>query len=177
MQELAPDSFVEFVESRSASLLRAAWLLTGDAGRAEDLLQTALTATWLRWGTVVARGDPERYVRRILYTTYVTWWRRRWRYEVPSPQPPEFAERYDVANDEAARDAVRRALGALSRQQRAIVVLRYVEQRSVVETAEIMGCSQATVKVQASRALAKLRRDPHLRLDTTVSMDVKEATR
>ncbi len=68
--------FADFVTARSAALLRSAWLLTGDAGRAEDLLQTVLAGAWRRWSTVVAAGHPEAYLRRALFTTYVSWWRR-----------------------------------------------------------------------------------------------------
>jgi DNA-directed RNA polymerase specialized sigma24 family protein len=81
---LPPDGFAEFVAARSAALLRTAWLLTGDAGRAEDLLQTALAASWRRWRHVVAGGYPEAYVRRAIVTAYLSWWRRRWRAEVPA---------------------------------------------------------------------------------------------
>src|SRR5688500_18850770 len=100
-----PDGFVEFVAGRSAPLLRSAWLLTGDAGRAEDLLQTALAAAWRRWNRI---DDPEAYVRRALFTTYLTWWRRRWRAEYPAQDPPERVATGDVAGEIATRDAVRR---------------------------------------------------------------------
>ena len=159
-------SFAQFVAERSASLLRAAWLLTGDEGKAEDLLQTVLTRVWPHWSRVEAGGNPEGYVRRALYTTYLTWWRRRWRMEVPAAAPQERADRADLAGAHATRDAVIRALVGLSRQQRAVVVLRYAEDRSVAETAEVLGCSPDTVKVQAARALARLRVNPHLRDDT-----------
>jgi RNA polymerase sigma-70 factor (sigma-E family) len=159
-----PDGFVEFVATRSSVLLRNAWLLTGDTGRAEDLLQTVLALVWPRWERVVAGGNPEAYIRRVLFTTYLSWRRRRWRFEVPTSALPEHGDRTDVAGDSADRDAVRRALGRLSRQQRAVVVLRYVEDLSIAETAELLGCSGATVKVQAGRALAALRADPNLQL-------------
>ncbi len=160
-----PDGFAEFVVSRSPALLRTAWLLTGDAGRAEDLLQTVLAATWRRWDQVTAGGNPEGYVRKGLYHTYLTWWRRRWRAEVPAAVPPETADHADLAGEQATRDAVRRALARLPRQRRAIVVLRYAEDRSVADTATLLGCSPETVKVQSARALAALRADPSLRLD------------
>ncbi|MGW0507328.1 SigE family RNA polymerase sigma factor [Micromonospora sp. NPDC003241] len=160
-----PEGFAEFVATRSAALLRSAWLLTGDAGRAEDLLQTVLAAAWQRWSTVSA-GHPEAYLRRALFTTYVSWWRRRWRAEVPSAVPPEQAVPDDPARESADRDALRRALARLSRQQRAIVVLRYAEDLSVERTAEVLGCSTNTVKVQSSRALRSLRTDPNLDLFT-----------
>lgn len=163
-----PDGFADFVAARSGALLRTAWLLTGDAGRAEDLLQTALAATWRRWRPTVADGDPEAYVRRALVTTYASWWRRRWRGEVPTEVLPEAACVGDVAATVADRDAVRRALGRLSRQQRAVVVLRYAEDLSIEETARLLGCSEATVKVQSARALATLRADTTLRLSEEV---------
>jgi RNA polymerase sigma-70 factor (sigma-E family) len=159
-----PDGFVEFVAARSGVLLRSAWLLTGDMGKAEDLLQTVLALVWPRWARVAEGGNPEAYVRRVLFSTYLSWWRRRWRFEVPSPALPDAGDRTDLAGDSANRDALQRALARLSRQQRAVVVLRYVEDLSVAETAQLLGCSPATVKVQASRALAALRTDPNLRV-------------
>ena len=119
MTRLPPEDFDEFIRVRSPALLRSAWLLTGDAGRAEDLLQTALARVWPRWAKVVAGTSPDTYVRRVLYTTYLSWYRRRWRFEVPTGASGEPADRSDVAGEAAQRDAVRRALAALSRQQRA----------------------------------------------------------
>jgi RNA polymerase sigma-70 factor (sigma-E family) len=161
-----PDGFVEFVAVRSPVLLRCAWLLTGDGGRAEDLLQTTLALVWPKWRRVAEGGNPEAYVRRVLFSVYLSWRRRRWRYELPSASVPDHGDGTDLAGDSAVRDAVHRALGRLSRQQRAVVVLRYLEDLSVAETADLLGCSAATVKVQAGRALATLRGDPHLRLST-----------
>ncbi|RKN42140.1 SigE family RNA polymerase sigma factor [Micromonospora endolithica] len=158
-----PEGFAEFVTARSDALLRSAWLLTGDTGRAEDLLQTVLADAWRRWAAIAAVGHPEAYLRRALFTTYVSWWRRRWRGEIPGP-PPDEPGYGDMAGDSANRDALRRALARLTRQQRAVVVLRYVEDLSVEQTAELLGCSPGTVKVQASRALRTLRADPHLEL-------------
>ena len=89
----ARDSFVEFVSIWSTGLLRCAWLLTGDAGRAEDLLQTALTTAWQHWYSIERADNPEAYVRRVIFTTYVAWWRRRWRSELPSGELPEVARK------------------------------------------------------------------------------------
>jgi DNA-directed RNA polymerase specialized sigma24 family protein len=111
----AADSFAEFVTERSAGLLRSAWLLTGDGGRAEDLLQTALAAAWLRWPRL-ASGNPDAYVRRVLFSTYLSWRRRRWRFEMPAAVLPDAGGRLDVAGEAAQRDVVRRALAGLSRQ-------------------------------------------------------------
>jgi RNA polymerase sigma-70 factor (sigma-E family) len=170
---VASDDFAEFVAQRSAGLLRSAWLLTGDAGRAEDLLQTALAAAWPRWSRI-SDGNPEAYVRRILFSTFLSWRRRRWRFEVPSAAPPEVGARDDVAGESAERDAVRRALAGLTRQQRAVVVLRYVEDLSVAETAQLLGCSTGNVRVQASKALAALRLNPHMVGQTSSSRSIDE---
>jgi len=161
-----PASFVEFVQARSDALLTSAWLLTGDTGRAEDLLQTALTKAWRNWRAVQRAHSPEAYVRRVIFTTYVSSWRRRWRAELPSDTVPDVAGVHDVATDVATRDAVTRALAGLSRQSRAIVILRYVEDRPVAEVADLLGCSPGTVKTLASRAMAALRQDPQLALTT-----------
>jgi RNA polymerase sigma-70 factor (sigma-E family) len=159
-----PAGFTEFVASCSAALMRAAWLLTGEHQLAEDLLQTTLATAWRRWPRISATDNPAGYVRRILVTTYVSWWRRRWRHEYPAASLPDHpVEGIDHAANLAQRDAIRRALAKLSRQQRAVVVLRYAEDLSVAQTAEVLACSQNTVKVQASRALAVLRADEVLR--------------
>jgi RNA polymerase sigma-70 factor (sigma-E family) len=168
-----PDGFAEFVALRSAALLRTAWLLTGDPTRAEDLLQSALAAVWRRWRHVPPTGDPQAYVRRTMVNLYASWWRRRWRGEVPTALPPEPAGTGpELAGAVANRDAVRRALARLSRQQRAVVVLRYAEDLSVEETARVLGCSPGTVRVQAFRALAELRADPGLRPAVPASAEV-----
>jgi RNA polymerase sigma-70 factor (sigma-E family) len=157
-----PDGFAEFVAARSHVLLRAAWLLTGDTGKAEDLLQIALARSWQHWGRI-AQGNPEGYIRRVLFTTYLSWWRRHWRAEVPSAAPPERASTDDVAAGFASRDGLHRALAGLTRRQRAVIVLRYVEDRSVADTAALLGCSEGTVKTLAFRALNTLRADATVR--------------
>ncbi|MGH3504730.1 MAG: SigE family RNA polymerase sigma factor [Nocardioidaceae bacterium] len=159
--EDAHSSFDEFVAARSFALWRSAWLLTGDAQRAEDLVQAALAKVWPHWSRVSGRGSPEAYLRRVLFTTYVAWWHRRWNGEVPTAQLPEGA-----GADEAATVAVRRdvlaALQQLPRGQRAVVVLRYFEDLSEAEAAEVLGCSVGTIKSQAHKALAALRTSPRL---------------
>lgn len=103
----------------------------------------------------------------------MSWWRRRWRAELPAAAPPETSDRLDLAAATADRDAVRRALARLSRQQRAVVVLRFVEDLSVERTAELLGCSIGTVKVQTGRALRSLRADPQLRLPSEQEEEVE----
>ena len=148
--------FDSFVDVRSPALLRTAYLLVHDEGLAEDLLQTSLMKAWFAWGRI--DGDPEPYVRRILVTTSASWWRRKWIGETPTarlperPAPPLSADRQDLWD----------AIGHLPRRQRAVVVLRYLEDRTEVETAYLLGCSLGTVKSQCARALAKLRLDEAL---------------
>lgn len=146
--------FDAFVSARSDVLWRSAWLLTGDSHRAEDLLQTALAKCWPSWDKVNASGSFEAYVRRTLFTTYAAWWRRRWNGELATDDLPE---RTSLEPDLALRRDLMTALGRLSRGQRAVVVLRYFEDLTEREVAEILGCSIGTVKSQASRAMQALR--------------------
>ena len=152
-------TFEEFVQLRGDRLLGTAYLLTRDHSLADDLLQTALAKAWPAWGRIT--GDPEAYVRKILVNTYASWWRRRWRGEVPTEVLPEIHDAPREA-DLGERDEMWTALGRLPRRQRAAVVLRYYEGLSEAETAAVLGCSLGTVKSQTSRALAKLRVDPTL---------------
>jgi RNA polymerase sigma-70 factor (sigma-E family) len=150
-----PEGFEAFIAARSPALLRTAYLLVHDEGRAEDLLQTALTKAWFAW--VRIEGDPEPYVRRILVTTSASWWRRRWVGEQPTAHLPEHG-----AEDRTPEQDLWHAVGNLPPRQRAVVVLRYLEDRSETETAQLLGCSPGTVKSQCAKALAKLRMDPAL---------------
>ncbi|OLP38743.1 hypothetical protein BJM39_23825, partial [Salmonella enterica subsp. enterica serovar Javiana] len=126
----ARPTFEEFVVARATVLLRTAWLLTGDHQLAEDLLQTALAKTWPHWSRIGATGlgAYERYVRKVMLTTYLAWWRRRWNAERPTatlPEPRSPANRPVEAV--AARQDVLAALATLPRGQRAVVVLRYFD--------------------------------------------------
>jgi RNA polymerase sigma-70 factor (sigma-E family) len=154
-----PDRFAEFVATRSTRLLRTAYLLTHDWAHAEDLLQTSLAKTWFAWRRI--HSDPEPYVRRVMVNTYATWWRRRWNGEQPTRDMPERTGRdeYSPIDD---RHWLWAALRRLPRRQRAVVVLRFFEDLSEADTAEILGTSIGTVKSQTARALAKLRVDPTL---------------
>lgn len=150
--------FDAFVLARSRALLRTAYFLTGDEGRAEDLLQTALTKAWFAWRRI--DGSPEAYVRRVLVTTSASWWRRRWTRETPTDVLPEpVGSATDVP---AGEQDLWNAVGNLPARQRAVVVLRYVEDRTEVETAQLLDCSVGTVKSQCAKALAKLRLDAAL---------------
>jgi RNA polymerase sigma-70 factor (sigma-E family) len=147
--------FEEFVAGRGQALQRFGYALTGDWALAEDLLQTALAKAYPRWSRVL-RDDPEAYVRKIMLNTWSSWWRRRWRGELPTLQLPEVAapDRYA---DVDSRQALRAALAQLPPGQRAVVVLRYHQDLPEAQVAELLGIAAGTVKSQAARALAALR--------------------
>ena len=147
------DGFRAFVRARSGALGRTAYLLTGDVHLAEDLLQTALYRAAQRWERLVAGGNPEAYVRRILYTEHVSWWRRR-KVQEAYGELPEVAARTD---DPELRLALRDALSRLTPKQRAVLVLRFYEDLSESQAAAVLGCGVGTVKSQTRHALARLR--------------------
>ena len=152
-------SFNAFVRARWPSLLRTAFLLTGDLGQAEDAVQTALARTWLHWSRI--DGIPDAYVRRAVVNACRSGWRRRWRVEVPTGRlPSQTVEDGTGAVDDS--DAVRRLLAVLAPRQRAVVVLRYVLGLDEQQTADALGIAVGTVKSQGARALAALRQDPLL---------------
>lgn len=153
-------TFEEFVASRGRDLWRTAWLLTGDAHKAEDLVQTALLKCWRRWPSIADDGAVEAYVRRTLVTTYTDWWRRKWNAERPTGTIPEGAVGPDGTVDER-RDTLA-ALATLPRGQRAVLVLRFYEDLTEAQTAEVLGVTVGTVKSQTSRALSALRSSPIL---------------
>ena len=148
-----PASFTDYVHARRPALLRTAYLLCGDLHDAEDLVQVALTKVVPRWRR--NEDDPEPYVRTVLVRENVPRHRRRrWR-EVPAERVPETAS----APSEGAEDllVLDQALRGLAPRQRAVVVLRYLDDLSVEQTAEVLGVSPGTVKSQASDALRRLR--------------------
>jgi RNA polymerase sigma-70 factor (sigma-E family) len=159
MRTTDEDAFRDFVVGRSPSYLRVAYLLTGDWGHAEDLLQTALAKVYRAWGRLGDHENLDAYVRRVMVNTQTSWWRRKWRGEQPVGSLPETYE--PVAPDEVGpsdeRDRLRRALRELPARQRAAVVLRHYEDLGETEVARLMGCSVGTVKSQCARGLARLR--------------------
>ena len=150
--------FDEFVAARSGRLLRTAYLLTRDHGRAEDLLQTALAKAWFAWSRI--DGEPEPYVRKVMVNTFASMWRRKWNGEQPTEVLPEHG--YDAHAGLAITHDLWDALGRLPRRQRAVVVLRWFDDLTEAETARVLGCSVGTVKSQNAKALAKLRVDDAL---------------
>ena len=149
--------FDRFVAEKGPSLWRSAWYLTGDAHKAEDLVQTALSRVYTRYDAVPTDEQFEAYVRTTMYRVHCSWWRRRWNDERPTEHLPE-------GSGEAATSDIdlRRALAALPKTQRAVLVLRFFEDRSVDEVARILGISPGTVKTHTSRGCAALRGSQHL---------------
>ncbi len=156
MDVTVEQEFTEFVVRRSHALLRVAYALTGDAHAAEDLVQQALAKAFVHWRRI--QGEAEPYVKKIIYHDSASRWRsRRSRAETSVPAPPDLTLVPDGSHDTHLRLILRDALLALPPRQRAVLVLRYLEDLTVEATAEILGCRPGTVASQASRGLAKLR--------------------
>ena len=146
--------FSAYMQARQPSLLRTAYLLTGDRHTAEDLVQVAFAKLYLAWDKVRDQGALDGYVRRIVVNEHNSLWRRAWkRREQASDELPEHGrrDRYDEGSD------LWSAIETLPRRTRAVIVLRYYEELSEAEIAEALGISRGTVKSQASRGLALLR--------------------
>ena len=144
--------------ARGRALERYAFVLTGDAQRAQDLVQTALVKAYRRWGRVGRTEHPDAYVRRIVTTSYLDWQRRRGSREEPHAEPPEPGRQVpDHADRVVARDELRTALATLTPQQRAVLVLRHYEGYDDAAIAGVLGCSEGTVRSHASRGAQRLR--------------------
>ena len=157
------DEFRRFTAARWPGLVRTAYLLTGDLGHAEDLAQTTLIKAYRSWNRVCRVADVDAYVRKILINANRSRFRakRPVEYSVAAvPESPAWAP--DDGSGIEQRAVLFAALATLPPRQRAIVVLRYWEDLAEGEVAELVGCSVGTVKSQASRALAKLRKDAGL---------------
>jgi RNA polymerase sigma-70 factor (sigma-E family) len=153
--------FGAFVGGNYARLLHIADLLVGDRGRAEDLLQTVLVRTYLRWSKV-RLDNPLSYVRTALANARTDSWRRGSLRERPVGEPPETGLAPDHAGQVVGRDAVMRALAVLTTRERTVVVLRFYEDLSEADIARTLGIAAGTVKSTCARALAKLRISPEL---------------
>jgi RNA polymerase sigma-70 factor (sigma-E family) len=148
------EDFVAFVQARQHRLLRSAYLVCGDHHLAEDLLQGALVKLALRWRKV-SEGDPEAFLRTVIYRDSISWW-RRWRRERLTDDPPAASDA-DGTEEVSTRVLFAAALQRLTVKQRAVLVLRYFDDLSEVRTAEVLGVSVGTVKSQTSVALKRLR--------------------
>ncbi|NLE99174.1 MAG: SigE family RNA polymerase sigma factor [Propionibacterium sp.] len=149
--------FDGFVAAKAGALWQSAWFLTGDAHKAEDLVQTALARVYDRYDGLASDQQFEAYVRTTMYRVHCSWWRRRWNDEHPTEELPDRASEPSPSNID-----LRRALLTLPRMQRAVLVLRFFEDRSVDEVARILGIASGTVKAHTSRGCAALRRSHHL---------------
>jgi RNA polymerase sigma-70 factor (sigma-E family) len=153
------EEFRTFALDRSLRLHQSAYLLCGDWHLAHDLVQDTLVKVYRHWSRVRRADNPDAYVRRILVNEARDRWRHREKAvpvadigaETAVPSVP------DAADEIARRDGLLRALVGLPHQQRATVVLRYLEGLTQAETAQVLRCSEGTVKSQSSRALATLR--------------------
>jgi RNA polymerase sigma-70 factor (sigma-E family) len=148
--------FADWMAARQIALVRTAYLLTGSQHAAEDLVQATLTKLYLAWDRISAHQHVDAYARRALVNEHRSTWRHAKRHlEVLSDSPPDTGHACPEYDGE--REAVWRFVQGLPPRQRAVIVLRYYEDLSEAETAELLQISTGTVKSQASRALASLR--------------------
>jgi RNA polymerase sigma-70 factor (sigma-E family) len=151
------EEFNVFVASRQRSLVRTAYLLTGNHHEAEDLVQATLTKTYLGWHRIRNMDAADAYVRRAMINEHTSWWRRAWRHRerstsaVPEPLPVPSA-------DVGEHEQMWQLICDLPPRQRAVIVLRYYEDLTPAEVAAALDCSVGTVASQTHRALATLRR-------------------
>lgn len=161
MKNADEEQFREFMVGRWPKLVRLAYGLTGDRGLAEDLAQTTLANVYASWSRVSRASNPDTYTIRMLLNAN----NGRFRKRRVAEQPTEAAPESGTADPMAAvdqRTVLMSALMELAPRQRATVLLRYFEDLSEAQTAEVLGCSVGTVKSQTSNALARLRQSPHL---------------
>jgi RNA polymerase sigma-70 factor (sigma-E family) len=152
-----PEAFDDFVRRRGWALLRFAYVLSGDAHLAEDLVQEVLARMHRRWDRITAMHHAEAYVRTAIARQFLSWRRRRSARETilaEVPEPSLFAEPQQQV---LARDQMWRLLAGLPAAQRAVLVLRFYCDLPDDEIAALLGCGESTVRSQASRALARMR--------------------
>ncbi len=156
MRESQRAEFAEFVSARSPALHRAAYLMVGDVSLAQDLVQEALTRTYVAWPRLRDTSKAEAYTRKAITTTAISWFRRKsW-----GERPTDRVDDRGAAGHEdgvAQHQWLWQAMLSLPVRQRAAVVLRYYEDLTEAQTAEAMGCAVGTVKSQVSAALSTLR--------------------
>ncbi|GAA1944499.1 SigE family RNA polymerase sigma factor [Kitasatospora viridis] len=151
----APPTFLEFAAARSRPLYRTAYLLTGgDVHLAEDLVQEALSRMFVRWRRVSRLENPAGYAQTVLVNTFLSLRRRRSSTEKVTGEFPELAV---TDGDPALRVTLLQALQQVSRQDRAVLVLRFWEDRSVEETAAALQLTTSAVRSRSHRALGRLR--------------------
>jgi len=159
-RDLRDADFAAYLAARQPSLLRTAYLLSGNRQDAEDLVQTAFAKLYLSWDKVRDHGSMDAYVRRILVNEHNSLWRRAWKRREHTAEDTvlhALDKPHHDAHDDGIGTALWEVVQTLPRKARAVVVLRYYEEMSEAETAAVLGISVGTVKSQTSRALAALR--------------------
>lgn len=156
------DDFAEYVAARGPSLLRLAYVLTGNAADAEDIVQDALARALPRWSRISAADDIDAYVRRMVVNAQVSWWRRFRRRESPIETIRD--DRGHLVDDAAdtvlsmmSDEKVWQVCARLPTDQRVAVVLRFYEQFSYAEIAALTDCAEPTARSRVFRGLAVLR--------------------
>jgi RNA polymerase sigma-70 factor (sigma-E family) len=149
-------AFTEFMSARSASLFRTAYLIVGDHQLAQDLLQESLIKTYIAWPRLRDVSKAEAYTRKTIVTTAISWRRRRSFHERPTDPLPDTAVP-DPGETVTTHASMVAQLRTLPPRQRAAIVLRYYEDLSEAQTADVMGCSVGAVKSQVSTGLGRLR--------------------
>jgi RNA polymerase sigma-70 factor (sigma-E family) len=156
MRKVRADEYAEFAAARAGHLYRSACLLTaGDTHLAEDLVQETLGRLYVRWGRVSRVDNPAGYAQTVLTRTFLAHQRRRSSRERAVEAFPDVPD--GGGPDTPLRLTLLQALGRLPAKDRAVVVLRYWEDRSVEETAGAMNASSAAVRTRCTRALGRLR--------------------
>ena len=151
-------TFEDYVMERLPALLRLAGALCGNRHTAEDVVQEVLLRAAGRWEQISAANSPDAYVRRMVINEHRSW-RRKWARLIPHPEIVDTRSEPDHAVRHAEYDAMVRRLAQLPARQRAVIVLRYYEGLGDADIAVLVGCSQATVRSHASRALKGLQLD------------------
>ncbi|MDQ1683120.1 MAG: hypothetical protein QOH99_1661 [Frankiaceae bacterium] len=154
--------FSAFMQARWPALVRSAVLVGCPPGDAEDLVQAALARVYAQWSRVSAAQDREAYVYRVLLNVLATSRRRRWWGEEPTEQLPDRPDGDGHAEAVAVADSLRSALGALTSDHRAVIVLRFYADMSESQVADALQIAPGTVKSRVSRALGRLAADPRL---------------
>lgn len=171
MGERADEEFREFMYAQWPAMVRLAYGLTGDQGHAEDVAQTAFARAYASWHRVKRSGNPAAYVRQIVVNENRNRFRKRRVTERLTDSMPEHGSLWpgmpgygavDAMSESDERTTLIAALQRLGPRQRAVVVLRYWMDMTEAEVATVLGCSIGTVKSQASRALASLRKSTEL---------------
>lgn len=155
MKPSEEQDYLDFVAGRAAPLRRVAYVLCGDWHLAEDLVQTSVAKLYVHWRRARAANNLDAYARQVVVRTFLDEKRRPWSRVQRWTEPPDIAS---VDADSDLRLTLVGALARLPRRQRAVLVLRFLADMSVPETARALDCAEGTVKSQTSHGLAALRR-------------------